>query len=340
MKKKTAFITGISGQDGAYLAKFLVEKNYVVTGGDKDIQKKNLWRLKKLDLIDDIKIIPFDLTKENKINKIIKLGKFNEIYNLAAQSLVKKSFKIPIETSNVNTLGVIRLLEAIKNSSKKTKFYQASSSEMYGNVNSQRRNEKTNFNPISPYAVSKLHAHLMINVYRSVYNLFCCSGILFNHDSPLRGDEFVTKKIVSDLIKVKYKELSCLTLGNIYVKRDWGYALDYVEAMWLMLQQKFPDDYVISSGATYNVKSFVQKTAKYLGIDLTWKGTGINERGIDKKSNKIIVKIDQKFFRPNEIKFSYGNSNKAKKILNWSPTTNLDDLVSIMCESELIKYKK
>ncbi len=338
MRKKRAFITGISGQDGAYLAKYLLEKNYQVIGGDKSISNKRLWRLKELNIMSETKIISFDLLQENKINKIIKSGKYDEIYNLAAQSYVNKSFNIPVETANINSLGVIRLLEAIKNHSNKSKFYQASSSEMYGDIVSKKRDEKTHFRPVSPYAVSKLHAHWMLNVYRSVHDLYCCSGILFNHDSPLRDDDFVTKKIVTDLIKVKYGKLPCLTLGNIHVRRDWGFSMDYVEAMWMMLQQKIAEDYVISSGITHKVKTFVQKTSKYLDFDLIWKGEGINEKAIDRKTNRIIVKISKKFFRPNEINHSYGDFSKANKILKWSPKTNIDTLVRIMCDAELKKF--
>ena len=236
MSKKKALITGITGQDGAYLAKFLLNKGYEVVGGERQNASGNLWRLKELGILDKVKIIPFELLEENNINSEIRQGKYNEIYNLAAQSYVDKSFLSPIYTANVNALGVIRILEALRQFSKKTKLYQASSSEMYGNTVSTIQDEKTIFKPISPYAISKLHAHWMLGLYRDAYDLFCCSGILFNHDSPLRGDDFVSKKIVTDLIKIKLNLKSCMYLGNIYAKRDWGYSLDYVEAMWKMLQ--------------------------------------------------------------------------------------------------------
>ena len=199
------------------------------------------------------------------------------------------------------------------------------------------QNEKTSFHPISPYAISKLHSHLILNIYRSAYGIFCSSGILFNHESPLRGDEYVTKKIVRDLMQVKQNKLSFLVLGNIYSRRDWGYSVDYVEAMWKMLQHKKADDFVISSGATHTVKTFINKAAKYIGFNLIWKGKGLRERAINKHDGKVIVKIDKKFFRPIDVKFSYGNSNKAKKILKWSPKTNFDDLIKIMCEEEFKK---
>ncbi len=338
MSKKKALITGITGQDAAYLAKFLLDKGYEVVGGERQNASGNLWRLKELGIVNNIKIIPFELLEENNINREIRAGKYNEIYNLAAQSYVDKSFLSPIYTSNVNALGVIRILEALRQFSNKTKFYQASSSEMYGNTESTIQDEKTVFKPISPYAISKLHAHWMLGLYRDAYKLFCCSGILFNHDSPLRGNDFVSKKIVSDLIKVKFNFKSFIYLGNIYAKRDWGYSLDYVEAMWKMLQHKKAEDFVISSGMNYTVKSFVNKVAKNIGLQLKWKGKGLDEVAIDKKRNKIVLKIKKEFFRPTEIKSTFGNSSKARRILKWKPKTDFDSLVKIMCDAELSKY--
>ena len=338
MRKKKALITGITGQDGSYLAKLLLNKNYTVIGGERQNASGSLWRLKELGIVDKIKIIPFELLEESNINNVIRTGKYDEVYNLAAQSFVKNSYTNPVFTTNVNSIGVTRILEAIRLFSNKTKLYQASTSEMYGNAKSTHQDENTPFNPVSPYAISKLYSHWMVNLYRDAYDIFCCSGILFNHESPLRGDEFVTKKIVRDLINIKSNKLSTLRLGNIYSKRDWGYAMDYVEAMWKMLQLKEADDFVISSGKTYTVKTFINKTAKYLGFDLVWRGKGLDEKAIDRKTNKIIVKIEKNFFRPTEVEFLYGNSKKAKKILKWSPKTNIDDLIKIMCDSELKKH--
>ncbi len=210
---------------------------------------------------------------------------------------------------------------------------------MYGNVKSKRQSELTNFQPISPYAISKLNAHWMLGLYRDAYDLYCCSGILFNHDSPLRGEDFVTRKIVTDLIKVKLNKISYVSLGNIYAKRDWGYSLDYVEAMWKMLQQNKPDDFVISSGVNYTVKTFVNRVAEFLGFYLEWKGNGLNERAIDKKSKKVIIRIKKNLFRPIEIRSTFGNSSKAKKILKWEPKTDFNTLVQIMCNAELDKYR-
>ena len=304
----------------------------------REKNKTKLWRLKELGIQDKIKTIHFDLLDEKIINKVIKKGNYDEIYNLAAQSYVDKSFENPLYTSDANALGVIRILEAIRKYSNTTKFYQASSSEMYGNVNTKSQDENTSFHPISPYAISKLHAHWILGLYRNAYNIFCCSGILFNHDSPLRGDEFVTKKIVRDLLKVKFNRLPCIYLGNIYAKRDWGYSVDYVEAMWKMLQLKKANDFVISSGINYTVKSFVNEAAKNIGFDLKWSDKDFNEKGIDRVSNKVIVRIKRDFFRPLEINSTFGNSTKAKKLLKWTPKTKFKKLVKIMCEAELRKY--
>ena len=338
MVKKKALITGISGQDGAYLAKFLLKKGYRVTGGERQNASGNLWRLKELDINNKIKIIPFELLEENNINNVIRYGKYDEVYNLAAQSFVGNSYSSPIFTSNVNGLGVTRILEAIRNFSKKTKLYQASTSEMFGNSKTNRQDENTTFEPVSPYAASKLYAHWMVNLYRDAYDIFCCSGILFNHESPLRGNEFVTKKIVSDLARIKFNKLSHLSLGNIHSKRDWGFSEDYIEAMWMMLQQKKPEDFIISSGKTYTVKEFVNKSAKYYGFELIWQGEGLNEIAIDNKTKKTIVKINKKYFRPTEVNFLYGNSRKARKVLKWSPKTNINELIKKMCDYEISKY--
>ncbi len=339
MGKKRALITGISGQDGAYLTQFLLKKGYEVVGGERQNASGSLWRLRELGIDKDIEVVTFELLEENNINEVIKNGNFTEIYNLAAQSFVGSSYVTPLFTTNVNALGVTRILEAIRNYSNKTRFYQASTSEMYGNSIFKKQNENTNFQPTSPYAISKLYAHWMVNLYRDAYNIFCCSGILFNHESPLRGKEFVTKKIISDLARVKFNLIPYVRLGNIYSKRDWGYSKDYVGAMWKMMQQKKPDDYVISSGSTNTVKSFVNKAAKHFDFDLIWKGKGLNEKAFDKNSKKLIVKIDKNYFRPTEVNYLYGDSSKAKKILKWSPKTSINELIRIMCDYELSKYR-
>ncbi len=339
MKKKRALISGISGQDGAYLSKFLLEKNYTVFGGERQNASGSLWRLEELGIREKVEVLPFELLEENNINDVIRKGQFDEIYNLAAQSFVGNSYRSPIFTSNVNALGVARILEAIRHFSPKSKFYQASTSEMYGNAKSAKQNEQTDFRPVSPYAISKLYSHWMVNMYRDAYNLYCCSGILFNHESPLRGEEFVTKKIITNLAKVKFGIIKNIKLGNIYSKRDWGFSMDYVEAMWKMLQQRKPDDFVISSGKTFTVKDFIIKASKHFDFDLEWVGKGLLEKAIDRKTNRTIILIDKKYFRPTEVNYLFGDSRKANKILKWSPKTNLEKLIKIMCEFEISKYQ-
>ena len=338
--KKKALITGISGQDGAYLAKLLLEKNYIVYGGDRRTASGSLWRLKKLGIEKKVKILDFDLSEDTNVHQIIKEGQYNEIYNLAAQSFVKTSFDTPIMTSNINAFGPLRILEAIRFYSKKTKFYQASTSEMFGGYKSEKfQNENSHFKPRSPYAISKLYSHWTTVMYREAYGLFCCSGILFNHESPIRGQEFVTKKIIDGLCNLKYANGGVLGVGNIYAKRDWGFAGDYVEAMWKMMQQKKSDDYVIATGQTHTIKQFINEAGKYLGFDVYWTGKGIQEKCYDKRNKKLLVKINKKYFRPAEVHYLKGNFDKAKKILNWKPNYNFKDLVKIMCDDQINMYE-
>jgi len=336
---KTALITGIAGQDGAYLAKLLLKKNYKVIGLDRRSSRDDRWRLEYLDIRNKVTIEYADLTEINSIYRIFKKYKINEVYNLGAQSFVASSFLTPITTCDVNALGTLRILEVIKDLDKKIKFYQASSSEMYGRVLQKKQNEKTPFNPISPYAVSKLFSYYITKNYRESYDMFACNGILFNHESPLRGEEFVTRKITTTLAKISAGKSKCLYLGNINSKRDWGYAGDYVEAIWKILQQKKPSDYVISTGKTYSVKEFVTLAASFFGMKIIWKGKGYKEVGIDKKSNKVIIKIDKKLYRPAEVSYLIGDASKAKKDLKWKPKHNIYNLVKMMCESDLKRYK-
>ena len=336
---KTALITGIAGQDGAYLAKLLLKKNYKVIGLDRRSSRDDRWRLEYLDIRNKVTIEYADLTEINSIYRIFKKYKINEVYNLGAQSFVASSFLTPIATCDVNALGTLRILEIIKDLDKKIKFYQASSSEMYGRVLQKKQNEKTPFNPISPYAVSKLFSYYITKNYRESYDMFACNGILFNHESPLRGEEFVTRKITTTLAKISAGKSKCLYLGNINSKRDWGYAGDYVEAIWKILQQKKPSDYVISTGKTYSVKEFVTLAASFFGMKIIWKGKGYKEVGIDKKSNKVIIKIDKKLYRPAEVSYLVGDASKAKKDLKWKPKHNIYNLVKMMCESDLKRYK-
>ena len=334
---KTALITGISGQDGSYLAKLLLKKGYKVIGGERRSASGSLWRLKELNIEKDIEIIDFELSEFTNIYRSIDKYKPDEVYNLAAQSFVAASFEIPIMTADVTGLGVSRVLEAIRQINPKIKFYQASSSEMFGKVIESPQNENTPFYPRSPYGVSKLFGHWFTVNYREAYNIFACSGILFNHESPLRGNEFVTRKITIALSKIKLGLLDCLELGNIESKRDWGYAEDYIEAMYLMLQQKNADDYVISTGENYSVKDFINVASKEINLKIEWEGTGINEIAINTKTGKPIIKINPKYYRPTEVDLLLGNSEKAKKILNWKPKTNFKNLVSKMVKSDYSK---
>ena len=335
MKKKIALITGASGQDGSYLCEFLLKKNYKVIAGDRRSSRNDNWRHNFLNISNKVIYEDFDLTDIDSIYRLLKKYKFNEIYNLAAQSFVKTSFTTPISTSEVTGLGTLRILEMIRCLLPNCKFYQASSSEMYGNTTTQSQNENTSFNPRSPYAISKVFAHYATKNYRESHNIYACSGILFNHESPLRGEEFVTRKIVKNLCEIKIKKRKYLELGNLYSKRDWGYAKDYVEVMWKMLQRKKADDYVIATNKAYSIKYFVNQCCKYLKIKLKWNGKGIYEKGLDTKTNKIIVKINPKYFRPAEVGYLKGNYLKAKKELNWHPKTNITKLIKIMIDEEL-----
>ena len=336
--KKLALITGISGQDGAYLAKLLLEKKYKVVGTDRRSARSSNWRLKRLGIENKIIFEEMELGELYEIQRIFKKYKFDEVYNLAAQSFVKSSFNSPLNTSNITGLGALRILETIRLIDPKIKFYQASSSEMFGDILSKIQNEKTTLNPQSPYAISKVFAHYSTQNYRSSYNMFAVSGILFNHESPLRGEEFVTRKIIIGLIKILKKEIKYFELGNLYAKRDWGYAKEYVEAMWKMLQQKKPDDYVISTGKTYSIKDFINIATKYLKMDVKWIGHGLKEKLVFKNNNKVIIQINPKFFRPSEVNILIGNSSKAKKKLNWTPKTNLKKLIKIMIDEEKKYY--
>jgi len=288
---RKALITGIRGQDGAYLAKILLEKGYEVYGADRRSGDSSLWRLQELGIEKDVKIIYMDLLELTNIIQVIKRIQPEEIYNLAAQSFVAVSFEQPILTTEINAVGVIRLLEAIRNYSPNAKFYQASTSEMFGKVKDSQQSENTVFHPRSPYAISKLFAHWITINYREAYNLFSCCGILFNHESPLRGLEFVTRKITYSLTRIKFGLQERLVLGNLDSKRDWGYAPEYVYAMWLMLQKDNPDDYVIATGETHSVREFIEKAAEYAGFEIAWEGKGVKERGLDRKTGKVIVEV-------------------------------------------------
>ena len=335
MAKKTALITGISGQDGAYLAKFLLKKNYKVIGTDRRSARSNNWRLIELNIENKVILEDLDITEINNLIRIFQKYNIDEIYNLAAQSFVKSSFDNPIQTSLVNAIAPLSFLEIIRNQKKKIKFYQASTSEMFGKHKINKQNEKTNFYPRSPYATSKTFAHYSVQNYREAYNIFAVSGILFNHESPLRGEEFITRKITIGLAKIVLGKQKKIKLGNIYAKRDWGFAGDYVEAMWKMMQNKIPKDYVIATGQNHSVKDFINMTTKILNLKTQWVGKGINEKLINKLNKKIIIEIDKKYFRPTEVENLKGDYLKAKKDLKWKPKTNFKDLVKMMIEADL-----
>lgn len=339
MNKKTALITGISGQDGAYLAQFLLKKNYKVIGIERRSARSTNWRLEKLSILNKFIIEDCDIKEINNVIRIFKKYKINEVYNLAAQSFVGSSFNNPIETTNVNAIGTLNLLEVIRSQNKNIKFYQASTSEMFGDHGQKNQNELTKFHPRSPYATSKVFSHYTVQNYREAYKIFAVSGILFNHESPLRGEEFITRKISLGLARIINGKQKLLKLGNIYAKRDWGYAKDYVEAMWKMLQTKKPQDFVIATGKTYSVKDFINKCIKILNLKAKWVGKGIKEKLIDLNTNKPLIIIDKKFFRPTEVNILKGNYSKAKKILKWEPKTGINELAKLMLESDL-KYSK
>ena len=337
--KKIALILGITGQDGSYLAEFLMKKKYQVHGIKRRTSTPNTTRIDHIfDSInfDNKKLIMHhgDLSDAGSLNRIINEINPDEIYNLAAQSHVKISFQIPEYTSDVNALGPLRLLEIIRHyKKKKIKFYQASSSEMFGK-SKPPQNEKTLFQPRSVYAISKVFAYHSVIHYREAYNLHACNGILFNHESPRRGVNFVTKKIIQGLTRIKNGKQKILVLGNLYSRRDWGHAKDYVESMWRILQQKKPDDYVVATRTSHSVKDFVNISAKKIGIKLIWKNKGLNEVGIDKTNNKIIIMIDKKYFRETEVDDLIGDYSKAKRLLKWKPKYSFNALVDDMIKNE------
>ena len=338
--KKKALIFGVTGQDGAYLSKFLLKKRYKVYGVKRRSSIINTQRIddiyKDINYKSNFKLFYGDLTDATSILNLIKKVRPDEIYNLAAQSHVKVSFEVPEYSAEVNGLGTLRILEAIRslNLEKKVKFYQAGTSEMFGRTKDKFQNEKTPFHPVSPYGVSKCFAHWITKNYREAYDIFACNGILFNHESPIRGETFVTKKIIQALVKIKRGNQQKLFLGNLYSKRDWGHAKDYVEAMWKMLQQRQPSDYVIGTGKTFTIKDFVNRAAKKIGFNIKWTGKGINEKAVNIENKKTIVECRKRYFRPLEVDYLKGNAKRAKKLLKWSPKITIDNLIDEMIEHE------
>jgi GDPmannose 4,6-dehydratase len=332
---KVAFITGVTGQDGAYLSRFLLDRGYSVFGAVRRTSSKNLWRLKELGIENEINLVSLDLLEITNIMRVLEKVQPEEIYNLAAQSFVELSFEQPIYTGDVDGIGVARLLEAIRVLCPEAHFYQASTSEMFGNASVVPQSETTPFAPRSPYAAAKLYAHWMSRNYREAYGLFTANGILFNHESPLRGSEFVTRKISLALARIRHGGNLVLEVGNLDAKRDWGFAGDYVEGMWMMLQQDVPSDYVLATGETHSVREYVETTAETLGFNLDWEGHGLEEKAYDRKTGKILVKVNSRFFRPAEVNLLCGDSGKASEELGWSPRTRFKDLARLMAEEDM-----
>lgn len=338
---KKALITGVTGQDGAYLTELLLEKGYEVHGIKR---RSSLFNTKRIDhLYQDINQLENrfflhygDLTDSTNLIRIIQEVQPDEIYNLAAQSHVKVSFETPEYTANSDALGTLRLLEAIRilNLENRTKFYQASTSELFGKVQEIPQNENTPFYPRSPYAAAKLYAYWITINYREAYNIFACNGILFNHESPIRGETFVTRKITRSAVQIKLGLQEKLFLGNLDAKRDWGYAKDYVEAMWLMLQQDSPEDYVIATGETHSVREFVELAFNEVGLPIRWEGEGLEEKGIDKNTGRVLIEISPRYFRPTEVDLLLGNPDKAKEKLKWYPKVKFQELVRLMVQEE------
>ncbi|WAM33652.1 GDP-mannose 4,6-dehydratase [Caldicellulosiruptor morganii] len=344
---KKALITGITGQDGAYLAEYLLEKGYEVHGIKRRSSLINTQRIDHLYEEPHCENRRFylhygDMTDSTNLIRIIQEVQPDEIYNLAAQSHVKVSFESPEYTANADALGTLRLLEAIRilKLESKTRFYQASTSELFGKVQEIPQKETTPFYPRSPYAVAKLYAYWITVNYREAYGIFACNGILFNHESPIRGETFVTRKITRAVARIRYGLQDKLYLGNLDAKRDWGYAKDYVRAMWMILNHEVPDDYVIATGEVHSVREFVEKAFSYVGIEIEWIGKGIYEKGIDKNTGKVLIEVDPRYFRPTEVDILVGDASKAREVLGWQPTVSFDELVQIMMDSDLKEVEK
>lgn len=331
---RTALVTGAAGQDGAYLCKLLLEKGYRVVAGVRHTSEHHDRRFDELGIQGAIEPVNLELLEYSNLLKIIEAVRPDEVYNLAAQSFVPLSFEQPLYTGEVDALGVTRILEAIRTVNPKIRFYQASTSEMFGQVREVPQTELTPFHPRSPYAVAKLYGYWITINYRESYGMHVSSGILFNHESPLRGREFVTRKITLGLARVKHGELDVLELGNLAAQRDWGFAGDYVEGIWQMLQQETPDDYVLATGETHSVKAFISAAAVRLGFDLVWKGSGHDEHAIDRKSGREVVRVNPKLYRPAEADLLIGNPAKAERVLGWKRKVSFEELVGMMVEAD------
>ncbi|QOF76293.1 GDP-mannose 4,6-dehydratase [Variovorax sp. 38R] len=340
--KKRAVVTGITGQDGAYLAELLLGKGYTVYGTFRRTSSVNFWRIESLGIQDhpELHLVEYDLTDLGSSLTLIRDAEPDEVYNLAAQSFVGASFNQPEATTHINGLGTLHLLEAIRLTNRKIKYYQASTSEMFGKVQAIPQKEDTPFYPRSPYGVSKLFAHWMTMNYRESYGIFGCCGILFNHESPLRGREFVTRKITDAAARIRLGMLDVLTLGNLDAKRDWGYAKEYVEGMWRMLQADKPDNYVLATQRAETVREFVDMAFRAADCELRFEGAGQEEVAIDRKTGKVLVKIDPKFYRPAEVELLIGDASHARKTLGWEPRTTLEELCTMMVEADLRRNRE
>ncbi|QQG52627.1 MAG: GDP-mannose 4,6-dehydratase [Candidatus Falkowbacteria bacterium] len=334
---KKALITGITGQDGSYLAELLLSKGYEVHGIRRAASVFNTERIDHLLGTKNFHLHYGDLIDSSNLNRLLEQIKPDEIYNLGAQSHVHISFQLPEYTAEIDGLGTLRLLDAIKETGIKTKFYQASTSELFGKVQEMPQTENTPFYPRSPYGVAKLFSFWTVKNYREAYGLFACNGILFNHESPRRGRIFVTRKVTEGIADIKAGRNTKIMLGNLDAKRDWGYAPDYVEAMWLMLQQEAPDDYVIATGETHSIREFCEEAFKLAGYEIIWQGQGLNEKGVDKNTGQVLIEVDPKYFRPAEVDILMGDSSKAQTKLDWKPKVTFKELVKIMLESDLNK---
>ena len=337
---KTAFITGVTGQDGAYLSQLLLQKGYRVFGGYRRTSSPNFWRLDELKIHNDVELVEVDILDTGNLIRAFDKIKPDEVYNLAAQSFVAVSFEKPVLTGEITAIGVTRVLEAIRIVNPKIRYYQASSSEMFGKVQEIPQKESTPFYPRSPYATAKLYGHWLTINYRESYNIFGCSGILFNHESPLRGIEFVTRKVSDAVARIILGKQDCFEVGNMDARRDWGYAGEFVEGMWMMLQLPAPDDFVLATGENHSVREFIEHAFQFAGRTITWKGSGVDETGIDSKTGKTVVKINPKFFRPGEVDQLLGDYTKAKNRLGWEPRVKFKELVNIMVERDLDRVKK
>lgn len=338
---KTALVTGITGQDGAYLAQLLLGKGYRVYGTHRRSSTHNFWRIGELGIEEhpELNLVEYDLTDLGNTIRILEKTRPDEVYNLAAQSFVGSSFEQPETTAQITGLGALRLLEGIRVVNPGIKYYQASTSEMFGKVQAVPQDETTPFYPRSPYGIAKLYAHWLTINYRESYGIFAASGILFNHESPLRGLEFVTRKITSSLAKIALGKQEYMELGNLDAKRDWGYAREYVEGMWRMLQHNKPDTFVLATGKTESVRKFVEIAARHAGLEIEWHGEGMEEMGINKRTGKPIIKVNPKFYRPAEVELLIGNPEKARQQLGWQAQTSLDELCGMMVQADMARCK-